>query len=96
MEFKSWLRPDPNSTQRFNGLACNRPYALLNKGISAINGTHGHTKVPQHQENLNNLKASKETQINFFKPKSQADQSTAVNASIPANQPSIIRPTHST
>ena len=57
VEFKSWLRPDPNSTQRLKYLACNRPYALLNKGISAINGTHGHTKVPQHQENLNNLKA---------------------------------------
>ena len=56
-EFKSWLRPDPNSTQRFKCLACNRFYALSNKETKSINGTHGHTKVPQHQENLNNLKA---------------------------------------
>ena len=82
-EFKSWLRPDSNSTQPFKCLACNRSYALSNKG-SAVNGTHGYTKLPQHQENLS-LKASKETQINFFKQKSQADQSTAANVSIPAN-----------
>jgi len=57
-EFKSWLRPDPNSMQQFKCLACNRSYALSNKGISAINETHGHTKVSQHQERLRKKRKS--------------------------------------